>query len=91
MKQLYQWSVLLGLLSYVIGGVFRRSESFPGELSMGLQMLVILLLLILPAGIGVVLGVLSWKRKEVSLWWAGGAIVLNIAVLLTSMLLLLPG
>ena len=89
--KLYQWSILLALSSYVIGGVFRRSESFPGELSVGIQILLILLLLILPAGLGAVLGVMSWKRKEVSPWLVVSPIVLNIVVVLTGILLLLPG
>ena len=62
--KLYQLSRLLGTLSYVIGGVFRRSVSPLGEMSLGIQGLVFLLV-ILPAGIGTVLGVLSLKRKEV--------------------------
>jgi len=88
--KLYQLSWLLGTLSYVIGGVFRRSVSPLGEMSLGIQGLVFLLV-ILPAGIGTVLGVLSLKRKEVKAWWAIGVIVLNIVMILTGILILLPG
>jgi len=88
--KLVQMSWLLGMLSYVIGGVFRRS-GFPGEISMGMQALAIFLLLIVPAAIGSVLGMMSLKRKEVKPWWAIGTIVLNTAMIFTGILLLLPG
>ena len=89
--KLYYLSWLLGMLSYVIGGVFRRSGSPQGEMSLGIQGLAVFLLVILPAGIGTMLGVLSLKRKEVKTWWAIGVIVLNIAMVLTGILLLFPG
>lgn len=89
--KLFQVSWLLGMLSYVIGGVFRRSGLPLGEISIGIQGLAIFLLMILPAGIGTVLGMSSLKRKEVKSWWAIGVIVLNIAMVLTGILLLLPG
>jgi len=89
--KLYQLSWLLGTLSYVIGGVFRRSGSPQGEMSLGIQGLAVFLLVILPAGIGAVLGAMSLKRKEVKAWWAIGVIVLNIAMILTGILILLPG
>jgi uncharacterized membrane protein len=55
-----------------------------------MQGLAIFLLVILPAGIGTVLGVMSLKRKEVKAWWAISFIVLNIAMVLTGVLLLFP-
>jgi hypothetical protein len=88
MKLLY-WSWLLGSLSYVVFGVFRRSGRLP-EMSFDLPGLAMLLLL-LPAGIGTVLGVMSLRRREVKAWWAIAVIVLNIAMLLTGILLLFPG
>jgi len=60
-------------------------------MSLGMQGLAISLLVILPAGIGAVLGVLSLKRKEVKAWWAIAFIVLNITMILTGILLLFPG
>ena len=81
--------MLLGMLSYVIGGVFRRSGS-PLETSLGIQGLAVWLLLILPV-VGTVLGVMSWNRKEVKAWWAIGVIVLNIDMILTGIFLLFPG
>lgn len=89
--KLFHLSWFLGMLSYVIGGVFRRSGSPPGEMSIGIQGFATFLLLILPAGIGAVLGVKSLKRKEVKPWWAIGVIVLNIAMVLTGIFLLFPG
>ena len=87
----YYLSWLLGTLSYIIGGVFRRSGLPLGEMSLGIQGLAIFLLMILPAGIGTVFGAMSLKRKEVKAWWAIGVIVLNIAMILTGILLLFPG
>jgi hypothetical protein len=89
--KLFQSSLVLGVLSYIIGGVFRRSASPLGEMSLGMQGVAIFLLLILPAGIGTVLGVLSLNRKEVKTWWAIGVIVLNIAMVLTGIFLLFQG
>ena len=89
--KLYYWSWLLGLLAYVVGGVLRRSGSPAGEMSIGTQGLATFLLLILPAGIGTVLGVMSLRRKEVKPWWAIGVIVLNVAMVLTGLFLLFPG
>ena len=89
--KLYYMSWLLGMLSYIIGGVFRRSGSPLGEMSLGMQGLAIFLLVILPAGIGAVLGAISFKRKEVKAWWAIAFIVLNITMIFTGILLLFPG
>jgi len=89
--KLFQLSWFLGILSYVIGGVFRRSGSPLGGMSLGMQGLAIFLLVILPAGIGAVLGAMSLKRKEVKAWWAIVFIVLNITMIFTGILLLFPG
>lgn len=89
--KLYYLSWLLGMLSYIIVGVFRRSGTPLGEMSLGIQGLAMFLLLILPPGIGTVLGVMSLNRKEVKAWWAIGVIVLNIAMVLTGIFLLFPG
>jgi hypothetical protein len=80
--KLFYWSWLLGMLSYIIGGVFRRFVSPPDEMSIGIQGVATFLLLIVPAGIGVVLGVMSLKRKEVNAWWVIAIIVLNIVIIL---------
>jgi hypothetical protein len=87
--KVFYLSWLLGMLSYIVFGVFRRS-GWSLEISLRTQGLVTLLLLILPV-VGVVLGILSLKRKEVQAWWAIGVIVLNIAMVLTGISLLAPG
>ena len=87
--RLFQWSLSLGMLSYVVFGVFRRSGS-PLETSFGIQGLAVWLLLILPV-VGTVLGVMSWNRKQVKAWWVIGVIVLNIDMILTGIFLLFPG
>jgi cytochrome bd-type quinol oxidase subunit 2 len=87
--RLFQWSLSLGMLSYVVFGVFRRSRS-PLETSFGIQGLAVWLLLILPV-VGTVLGVMIWNRKEVKAWWVIGVIVLNIDMILTGIFLLFPG
>jgi hypothetical protein len=87
MKLLYL-SWLLGMLSYIIFGVFRRSGS-PPEISLGLQGLAALLLLILPV-VGTVLGMISLNRNEEKAWWVIVALVLNISMVLTGIFLLFP-
>ena len=89
--KLFQSSLIVGFLSYIIGGVFRRAGWPRGEMSLGMQGLAIFLLVILPAGIGAVLGARSLKHKEVKAWWAIVFIVLNITMVLTGILLLFPG
>lgn len=74
--KLFQWSWLLGILSYVILGVLRRSEFLDGET----PALILFLLSLLSAGIGIVFGMVSWRRKEVNVWWAIGVIALNIVM-----------
>lgn len=72
----FQLSWFLGTLSYVILGVFRRSEMMPGVAG-----LVAFILLILMTGSGAVLGMVSWKHRQVNAWWTAGAVVLNTVVL----------
>jgi hypothetical protein len=88
--KLFQWSLVLGMWAYVLGGVFRRSWLPLADISFGIQGLAIFLLVILPAGIGTVLGAMSLKRKAVKAWWAIGVIVLNIAMTLTGLFLVFP-
>ena len=90
MKLIYlSWS--LGMLSYILLGVLRRSELSVVERTVGIAASVLILLLMLLAVIGTALGVMSLKRKELKPWWAIGAIVLNIDMVLTGILLLSPG
>jgi hypothetical protein len=85
--KLFQVSWLLGLFAYVILGVFRRSGPLVESISPGMQTLSILLLSLL-AGIGVLLGMVSWKRKETNGWLVIAIIVLNAAIALTGFLYL---
>ena len=87
--KLSQWSWLFGILSYVILGVLRRSGFFAGGTSPGAPALITFLLLLLSAGLGIVLGVVSWKRKEVKAWWTFGSIALNIVMALAGVGLVL--
>ena len=89
--KLFQLSWLLGMLSYVILGVLRRSGLPEAETPLGTQSLITFLLLILLAGTGTVLGVMSWNRKEMKTWWAIGAMVLNLVVFVTVIILLFAG
>jgi hypothetical protein len=50
-----------------------------------------ILLSVLPAGIGTVLGVMSLNRKEVKAWWAIGVVVFSIVMILTGIFLLFAG
>ena len=70
--KLFQQSWSFGLLSYAIWGVFRRGLAVAGVM-LEPHSLITFLLLVFAAGIGIVLGVLSWKRKEASPWWVLGA------------------
>ena len=89
--KLFTWSWLLGMLSYVVLGVVRRS-GFPATgLFLGTPGVITLLLLLLSAGTGTVLGLLSWRRKEVNAWWTVSAILLNIVVVAGSLLRLFGG
>ena len=76
--KLSQWSWLLGIQSYVILGVLRRSEFLVGET----PALILFLLSLLSAVTGIVFGAVSWKRQEVKAWWAIGSIALNIVMAL---------
>ena len=81
--KLFQWSLSLGMLSYVVLGVLRRSVTTLAEISLGNKGSAILLLSMLLAVGGTVLGVISWKRNEAKIWWVIGALVLNIVMALT--------
>ncbi len=79
---LFQTSLILGLLSNIVFHALTQSWSPLVEMSFGIQRLATFLLLILPTGIGTVLGVMSLNRKEVKAWWSIGVKVLNILMVL---------
>src|SRR5688572_22420166 len=73
---LFQWSLTIALLSGLLARVLLQSESPLAGMSLGVQSLAALLLSLLPL-IGFVLGVLSWKRKELKAGWIIFVLVLN--------------
>ena len=73
---LFQWSLVIALLSGFLGRVLLSSESPLAAMSLGVQSLTAVLLSLLPLT-GIVLGVLSWKRKELKAGWIIVVIVLN--------------
>jgi hypothetical protein len=90
MMKLYQVSWLLGVLSLIVLGALRRPSSPLAEISFEMQRLVTWLLVILPAGIGTILSLISLKRNEVNVWWIIVIAVLNVAMLLAGVILLFP-
>lgn len=89
--KLFQLSWLLGISSYVLFGVLRRSVPRVVEMAPGVNGFPLFLLAMVLAGVGTVLGFMSWSRKEVKAWWVIVIIVLNITMVLTGILFLLPG
>lgn len=85
--KLLQLSWVLGMLAFIVRGVLTQSWSPLAEMSIGNQRVAGILLVILPAGIGTVLGAMSWNRKGTKTWWAAGIIVLNVVTLLAGILL----
>ena len=73
---LFQWSLVIALLSGLLARILLQSESPVAAMSPGLQSLIALLLSLLPLT-GIMLGVLSWKRKELKAGWIIVVIVLN--------------
>ena len=73
---LFQWSLALGLTSGVLARYLLHLESPLAEMSRGIQSLAAVLLSLI-AVTGIVLGVMSWKRKELHAGWIVVVIVLN--------------
>jgi hypothetical protein len=70
-------SLLFFIICFVIVVAHTLLDATIGSWSFGVQRLIIFLGIVLPAGIGVVLGVLSLVRKEGQTWLAILGIVLN--------------
>jgi hypothetical protein len=83
---LFQWSLTLALWSNVGSGALRQSWSPLAKMSPEIQQFAAILLLILPSGLGLVLGVMSLKRKEWKPGWAISVIVLNMIGILVGIL-----
>jgi hypothetical protein len=78
---------MLCMLSTVVLDNFVPDQGSPGEMSLGMERLLTLLLLVLP-GIGTVLGVMSW-RKERHTGWTIAIIVFNILLALLGLIRLI--
>jgi hypothetical protein len=73
---LFQWSLVIALLSGVLARILLQSESPVAAMSLGVQSLTAVLLSLLPLT-GIALGVLSWKRKELKAGWIIAVLVFN--------------
>ena len=73
---LFQWSLALGLTSGVLARFLLHSESPLAEMSLGIQILAAVLLSLIAVA-GIVLGVMSWKRKELQPGWIIFVLMLN--------------
>ena len=78
---LFQWSLMLALLSGVLARILLNSEAPLAAMPLGMQILAVLLLSLLPLT-GIALGVLSWKRKELKAGWIITVLILNVVQLL---------
>ena len=70
-------SLFLFGLSIVLLIAFTLFESALAGMSLGMERLITFLLLVLPAGVGSVLGVMSLLRKEGRVWLGVTGVVLN--------------
>lgn len=85
---LFQLSLSLSMFSNVVLNALTRSWwPFTG-ISPAMEKLVTVLLVALPAGIGIVLGVISRNRGEVKTGWTIVVLVLNAAMVLIALLML---
>ena len=75
-KPLFQWSIMLALLSVVLARMLLNSESPLATMPLGVQILAVLLLSLLPLT-GIALGVLSWRHNELKAGWIVAVLVLN--------------
>ena len=82
-------SLLLFGISLVVVIGQTLLDSTVGAVSFGVQRLIIFLGIVLPAGVGAALGVLSLVRKEGRAWMAVFGVVLNTLFALFHLLILL--
>jgi hypothetical protein len=83
---LFQLSLTMALWTNIAYALLTQSWSPLVQLSRANQRLATAILLILPTAIGIVLGVMSLKRKEWKPGWAISAIGLNILMLFVGIL-----
>lgn len=82
-------SLLLFGVSIVFWLLFTAFESALVGTSPGVERVLIFVFLVLPATIGIVLGIISWRRKESNIWLAIAGILLNLMFALFNMMILL--
>ena len=87
--KLSQVSLFLFGASVVLLVALTLFESVLVWMSLGIERLVTFLLLILPAGIGAILGALSLLRKEGRIWLAVTGVVLNTLFALFHLMIVL--
>lgn len=83
---LFQWSLTLGLWTSVALSLLTQAWSPLVDMSPGIRQFATIVLLILPSGIGIALGVMSLKRRELKAGWPISAIVLNVIGILVGIL-----
>ncbi len=83
------WSLLLFGLSIILWLMLTVFESALAGASLNVQRLITFLLLVLPSGIGAVLGAISLFRKEGRMWPAIMGIILNTVFALYHVLIIL--
>ncbi len=81
-------SILLFLISLSMLWVMTLLESFLSGLTTGMERLVSALILVVPATVGVVFGILSLRRNEPKPWIAIAGILLNGAFAIFNILVL---
>ena len=89
MKLNLAWtSMLLFILSLAMLWILTLFESFLTGLTMSMERLISVLMIVLPAVIGVVCGILSLFRREPKPWIAVAGILLNGAFAIFNLLVL---
>lgn len=73
---LFQWSLTLALLSGLLSRYLLQTGSPVMDMSPGMQWVAAILVSLVPLA-GLLLGVMSWKRKELQVGWSIVVIVLN--------------
>ncbi len=81
-------SILMFIISLAMLWILTLFESFLAGLTTAMERLVSALILVLPAAVGVVLGVLSLRREEPKPWVAIAGILLNGAFAIFNILVL---
>ena len=81
-------SILMFIISLAMLWILTLFESFLSGLTTAMERLVSVLILVLPAAVGVVFGILSLRRKEPKPWIAIAGILLNGAFAIFNVLVL---